>query len=74
MVALGISFLPGAWAWVDHCKVVVLLILCLKSIGDVGESNNLWMAFGREKHLAGRDCLPIADRSLWEPLGQGFFK
>ena len=68
MVTLGILFLPAAWALSDHCMVVALRILCLKSIGEFGESNSTWMTFGKKKHLAGIDCLPIAGRSLWEPL------
>lgn len=55
--------------------VVVWLVRFLKSMGEMGESNDASVvAFGREMHLAGMDCLPIASRSLWEPLGQDSVK
>lgn len=50
--------------------VVVSLFLGLKSMCEVGESDSISVAFGREMHLARVDWLPIARRSLWEPLGQ----
>lgn len=54
--------------------VVVSLIDCSKSMGELGESNNALVAFGRKMHLARMDCLPIACKSLWEPLGKGSVK
>ena len=68
LVEPGFSFPPAVWAWVGRCMVVVLLIPCLKSMGEQGESNVL-MAFGSEMHLARVDCLRIAAIRLWEPLG-----
>ncbi len=62
-VELGFSFLPAAWAWAGYYTVVVLLILCLKSMGEQGESNVL-MAFGP----AVMDCLRIAGTSSQKPL------
>lgn len=52
--------------------VVVLLIDCLKNkgeLGEMGERNGCWVAFGMGMPLAEVDCLIIAGRSLWEPLG-----
>ena len=54
--------------------VVVWLIDCLTSMGGLvakSEGNASSVAFGREMLLAGVDCMIIAGRSLWEPLGQG---
>ena len=68
-VELGFSFPPAAWAWAGYHMVVVLLILCLKSMGEHGESDVL-MIFGSEMHLAGMDCLRIAGASLQKPLEQ----
>lgn len=44
--------------------VVVLLMHCLWSMGELNESNDAWVTSGREKHLAGVDCLPIGGRPL----------
>lgn len=52
--------------------VVVLLIDCLKNkgeLGEMGERNGCSVAFGMEMPLAEVDCLIVAGRSLWGPLG-----
>lgn len=54
--------------------VVVLQIDCLKNkgeLGEMGERNGCSVAFGMEMPLAEVDCLIVAGRSLWEPLGLG---
>ena len=63
MVEAGFSLLRAVWIWVGYCMVVVLLIDCLKNMGELGEMSECdgcWVAFGME--------VP-AGRSLWEPLG-----
>lgn len=60
----GISFPPKAWSWVDRCMVVVLLAHCLKSMSELGVSDNAVVAFDSVMHRARVDCLPPAGRSL----------
>ena len=72
MVEPGFSFPRAVWTWLGYCMVVVLLIGCLKNMGEMGEmseSNGCWVAFGIEMPLAEVDCLIVAGMSLWEPLG-----
>ena len=57
--------------------VVALLMLCLKSIDEIGqlsgasESNESLLTFGmeREMPLAEVDCSIVESMSLWKPLG-----
>ena len=68
---MGLSFQRAVWIWVGYYTVVVLLIHFLRNLdgfGVLSDDGESLMALGRELPLEGADSLPIAGRTLGEPL------